>query len=243
MIRTILIDDERKGRLTLRKMLEKYCLDFAIIGEADNIIEAKKIIEMRLPDVIFLDIEMRIGTGFDLLEEFDNPFFNVIFVTAHSNYAVKAFKYSATDYLLKPVDADDLKRATSKIRKLLKDGIVLKREFNRQGNFLTLRIKGDLLNVSADEIVHLEAVSSYTKIHMMNNKKQLLSVNLGVIEEKLNKKYFIRVHRSHILNISHIRKISRSDLMYAEMTDGSKVEISRRNKVHLFDALKEWDKK
>jgi|SRR5687767_1363542 len=242
MIRTILVDDERKGRLTLRKMLEKYCIDFTIIGEADNITDAKKIIETRLPDVIFLDIEMRIGTGFDLLEEFDNPFFSVVFVTAHSNYAVKAFKYSATDYLLKPVDADDLKRATSKIRKLLRDGIVLKQS-NRLGDFLTLRIKGSMLNVSADEIVHLEAEGSYTKIHMINNEKQVLSVNLGMVEEKLNKKYFIRVHRSHILNITHIKKIARPDSMYAEMTDGSKVEISRRNRIILFDAIKEWEKK
>src|SRR5688572_10388333 len=241
MIRTILIDDERKGRLTLRKMLEKYCSDFIIIGEADNITDAKKIIEARAPDVVFLDIEMRIGTGFDLLEQFDNPFFNVVFVTAHSNYAVKAFKFSATDYLLKPVDADDLKRATSKIRKLLKEGIILKQSA-RQGDFLTLRIRGNVLNVSADEIVHLEAVGSYTRIHMLKSEMQVVSVNLGMIEEKLNKKYFVRVHRSHTLNINHIRKISRLDIMYAEMTDGSKIEISRRNKFLLFKALKERDK-
>ena len=242
MIRAILVDDERKGRLTLRKMIEKYCSDFTIIGEADNITDAKKIIKTGIPDVIFLDIEMRIGTGFDLLEELDDPFFNIVFVTAHSNYAVKAFKYSATDYLLKPVDVDDLRRATSKIRKLLKDGIVLKQS-NRQGEFLTLGIKGNMLNVSVDEIVHLEAEGSYSKIHMVNNEKRVLSVNLGVVEEKLNKKYFVRVHRSHILNIAHIRKIFREDLMYAEMTDGSKVEISRRGKIILFDALKEWENK
>ena len=243
MIRAILVDDERKGRLTLRKMLEKYCTDFTVIGEADNIAEAKKIIEASAPDVIFLDIEMRTGTGFDLLEEFDTPFFHVVFVTAHSSYAVKAFKYSATDYLLKPVDTDDLERAASRIRKLLREGIELRQKFSRQGDFIALRIKGTMLNVAADEIVHLEAVGSYTKIHMLENEKQVLSVNLGVVEEKLNKKYFVRVHRSHIINIAHIRKISRPDLMYAEMTDGSKVEISRRSKLLLFNALKEWEKK
>jgi len=243
MIRAIIVDDERKGRLTLRKLLEKNCPDFIIIGEADNITEAKKIIEISLPDVIFLDIEMRIGTGFDLLKEFDTPFFHIVFVTAHSNYAVKAFKYSAVDYLLKPVDTDDLKSAASKIRKLLIDGIVLRQKFQKQEGFLDLRIKSGMLKVAFDEIIHLEAVGSYTKIHMLKNVKQVLSVNLGIIEGKLNKKYFVRVHRSHILNITHIKKISRPNSIYAEMSDGSKVEVSRRNKVFLFDALKELEKR
>src|SRR6185503_11371695 len=126
MIKSVLVDDERKSRLTFQKLLEKYCSDFVVIGSADSVAEAIKIINEKDPDVTFLDIEMGDGTGFDLLKKFDDPFFHFVFVTAHSNYAVKAFKYSAIDYLLKPVDVEDLKRASEKIRKTIKDGILLK---------------------------------------------------------------------------------------------------------------------
>src|SRR5688572_9244982 len=230
MIRAIIVDDERKGRLTLRKLLEKNCPDFIIIGEADNITEAKKIIEISLPDVIFLDIEMRIGTGFDLLKEFDTPFFHFIFVTAHSNYAVKAFKYSAIDYLLKPVDIDDLKKAASKVRKVIHDGIILKQQKSGGGKMIRLRTKKGVLIIDTSEILRLEARGSYTMITMLSNEIHTVSVNLGVLEEKISDRNFIRIHRSDIININHITRVLREDGFYVELSHRIKVEISRRNK-------------
>ena len=237
MIKAVLIDDERKSRLTLQKLLEKYCADFVIVGVADGVSEAIKIINEKDPDVAFLDIEMGDGSGFDILKKFDDPFFHFVFVTAHSNYAVKAFKFSAIDYLLKPVDIEDLKRASEKIRKIIKDGILLKQFRHGKGKMLKLRDKKDFLYVSSDQIVRLTAQGSYTKVVMDNEEEHLISLNIGAIEEKIDDKDFIRVHRSEIININHIKRLIKTDSLYAELTGGSTVEISRRNKGALFAAL------
>ncbi|HYM94583.1 MAG TPA: LytTR family DNA-binding domain-containing protein [Chitinophagaceae bacterium] len=241
MIKAVLADDERKSILTLKKLLGKYCSDFIIVGEADNITDAVEIIKQKDPDVVFLDIEMMDGTGFDLLKKFDNPLFLFIFVTAHSRYAVKAFKHSATDYLLKPVDVDDLKRATDRIRNLIRNEIVLKKFGSDKGKMVKLRIKNEFLYVSSDQIIRLKAIGSYTKITLINNREHVISINLGTLEEKLGNGNFIRIHRSDIININHIMRIVKTDALYAEMTGGSRVEISRRNKTFLFERLKEND--
>ena len=239
MIKAVIIDDERKSRLTLQKLLEKHCSDFSVIGFADSISEATKIINEKDPDVAFLDIEMTDGTGFDLLKKFDDPFFHFVFVTAHSQYAIKAFKYSAIDYLLKPVDVEDLKRATEKIRKIISDGILLKQFRHGKGEMLKLRDKKNFLFVSSDQIIRFTAQGSYTKVIMDNGEEHLISTNIGALEEKIGNKDFIRVHRSDMININHINRLIKTDSLYAELTGGSTVEISRRSKALLFAALKD----
>lgn len=239
MIKAVLVDDERKSTLTLQKLLEKYCSDFLVVGQADNIGDAIKVISKEDPDVVFLDIEMADGTGFDLLRKFDDPFFRFVFVTAHSRYAIKAFKYSAIDYLLKPVDVDDLKRAAERISKLVREGIILKRFKHGKGKMLKLRTKKEFFAVSSDQIIRMMALGSYTKIVMNNNEEHLVSVNLGTLEEKIGDKDFVRIHRSDIININYINRIIKTDALYAELSDGTQVEISRRNKTLLLGALKE----
>jgi two-component system, LytTR family, response regulator len=238
MIKAILVDDERKSSLTLQKLLGKYCEDFIVAGQADNLSEAYELIRKEEPDVVFLDIEMADGTGFDLLKKFDDPFFHFIFVTAHSNYAVKAFRFSAVDYLLKPVDIDDLKNAANKIRKAVKNGVVLNRRTPEPGEMLKLRTKKDFLFVSTDQIVSLQAQGSYTLITMVNKEKHTVSVNLGLLEEKIHDKNFIRIHRSDIININYIRRIIKKEgSLFAELEGNHQVEISRRNRTLLFGAL------
>lgn len=239
MIKAILIDDEKKSTLTLKKLLNKYCADFAVEGEADNISDGVGLIRQKDPDVVFLDIEMADGTGFDLLKKFDDPFFRIVFVTAHSRYALKAFKFSAIDYLLKPVDIDDLTRAADKIRNSVRDGLLLKGIEMGKGEMLKLRDKKDHLTVSANHIVRMKALGSYTRITLLNGEEHLVSVNLGTLEGKINNKVFIRIHRSETININHVIRILKSDALYAEMRGGQKVEISRRNRSSLFIALKE----
>lgn len=237
MIKTVLVDDERKSTLILKKLLGKYCTDFVIIGEADNISDAVEIIKEKDPDVVFLDIEMTDGTGFDLLKKFDDPFFRIVFVTAHSRYALKAFRFSATDYLMKPVDIDDLKSATEKIRNSVRNGIRFKKMKTKNEKMLKLRAKKEFLYVYPDQIICMKAQGSYTKVTMVNNEEHLLSLNLGALERKFKNDDYIRVHRSEIININHINRIIRTDALYAEMTNGLKVEISRRNKTFLLDKL------
>ena len=239
MIKTVLIDDEKKSSLILKKLLGKYCPDFGVEGEADNMNDAMKMIKEKDPDVVFLDIEMADGTGFDLIKKFDDPFFRVVFVTAHSRYALKAFKYSAIDYLLKPVDVDDLKNAADKIRNSVRDGMILNQMESGRGKLLKLRAKKDYLTVSTSHIIRMRALGSYTKITLINNEEHLVSVNLGALEERIHDKTFLRIHRSESININHIIRIIKTDALYAELTGGLKVEISRRNRSALFAALKE----
>jgi two-component system LytT family response regulator len=237
MIKALLIDDEKKSTLTLKKLLSKYCSDFIVEGEADNIKDALRLIRQKDPDVVFLDIEMADGSGFDLLKKYDNPFFRIVFVTAHSRYAVKAFKFSAIDYLLKPVDIDDLKRAADKVRNSIRDGMLLKASEFDKGAMLKLRAKKDYLTVSANHIIRMKAFGSYTRITLLNNEEHLVSLNLGTMEAKVDKKVFVRIHRSEIININHILRILKSDALYAEMMGGIKVEISRRSRPILFAAI------
>jgi two-component system LytT family response regulator len=239
MIKAVLIDDEKKSTLTLKKLLGRYCADFIVEGGADNINEAVQIINEKDPDVVFLDIEMADGTGFDLLKKFDDPFFRIVFVTAHSQYALKAFKYSAIDYLLKPVDVDDLKKSADKIRNSVRDGIILGRWDKGNGKMLKLRAKKDFLTVFTHHIIRLKAFGSYTRVTLLNDEEHLVSVNLGGLEEKINDKMFLRIHRSEIININHVTRILKADAFYAELTGGVRVEISRRNRQILFSALRE----
>lgn len=239
MIKALLIDDEKKSILNLKKMLTLHCPGFTVAGEADNITDAMELIKIKDPDVVFLDIEMTDGTGFDLLKKFDDPFFSVVFVTAHSRYALKAFKFSAVDYLLKPVDVDDLKRAADKIRNSVRDGLLLKRRELGTGEILRLRARKDYLTVSTNQIIRMKAMGSYTKITLLNNEEHILSVNLGTIEQKIANKIFIRIHRSELINSNHIIRVIKQDALYVEMTGGIKVEISRRNRSLFFAALNE----
>ena len=242
MIKAVLVDDEMKSTLTLQKLLAKHCPDFTITGFADTIEDAAVMIKEKDPDVVFLDIELTDGTGFDLLARFDDPFFHFIFVTAHSNYAVKAFRYSAVDYLLKPVDIDDLKNAANKIRKAIRNGIILKQQPLVPGKILRFRTKKDFIVISTDQIVRLEASGSYTVITLMNMEQHTVSVNLGVLEEKIADKHFVRVHRSDTININHISRILKDEGLYVELARKIKVEISRRNKAALFAAIGEKDR-
>ncbi|HVT85798.1 MAG TPA: LytTR family DNA-binding domain-containing protein [Chitinophagaceae bacterium] len=239
MIKVLLIDDEKKSTLTLKKLLNRYCTDFVVQGEADNIRDALGLIKEKDPDVVFLDIEMADGTGFDLLKRFDDPFFRIVFVTAHSRYAVKAFKFSAIDYLLKPVDIDDLKRAADKIRNSVRDGLLLKGKQLGRGEMLQLRAKKDHLTVSTNHIIRIKALGSYSRITLLNGEEHLVSAHLGALEEKIDDKMFLRIHRSEIININHIVRIIKKDALYAELPGGIKVEISRRNRATLFAVLKE----
>lgn len=239
MIKAVIIDDEKKSMLTLKKLLGKYCPDFIVEGEAESVNEAIGIISENEPDVVFLDIEMSDGTGFDLLKKFDDPFFRIVFVTAHSQYALKAFKYSATDYLLKPVDIDDLKMTADKIRNSVRNGIILGRTEKGKGKMLRLRGKKDFLTVFTQHIIRLKALGSYTRVTLVNNEEHLISVNLGALEERIDDKMFLRIHRSEIININHVIRILKTDSFHVELTGGIKVEISRRNRQSLFTALQE----
>ncbi len=228
MINALIIDDEKKAVVVLRKLLMEYCPEINIVGEASRVNQAIQLIEEHKPQLLFLDIEMPGKSGFDLLESvrFSG---HVIFVTAHSEFALKAFRFSVTDYLLKPVGIDELKNAVEKVKNLIKMNAAKTIE---PPAIQTLRIsttEGTAF-VYFMNIVRLEADGSYTHIYLDNGRHYLVSDYLKQLEDVLDPSMFIRTHRSHIINLKKIKSVIDHHGLFAEMEDGALIEVSKRIK-------------
>jgi two-component system LytT family response regulator len=235
-MKAIIVEDEKKGQEILSSLILKYCNGVEIIGMADNAEEAYLLIIKMKPDVVFLDIEMPKGNGFYLLEKFEKINFQIIFTTAYDNYAIKAIKYHALDYLLKPIDIDELKQAVENVKKAM-----LKPDNTKYIDFLTTRkldienrlglpVKDGILYVQVADIIRIESDGSYSTIYLSNSQKHVVSKNLKEYEDVLPVKEFFRVHKSHLINIKKVKKYVRQDGYFVEMEDGSQVEIARRKK-------------
>jgi two-component system, LytTR family, response regulator len=236
MISAAIIDDEIKSLLILKKLLADHCPAVEVIIESANIATACTLIKEKRPQLIFLDVEMPEGTGFDLLREFDAPFFHVIFVTAHSSYAVKAFKFSAVDYVVKPIDVDDLVSAVKKATDLIK------KEMGTSASplpFLNIRTRQGSLYIKPENILRIQAENSYSRIFINDGQHYVLSYHLGFIEESLDKNIFLRIHKSDIININYLKSFHNAGDYFAEMVDGSMVKVSRRCKKLLEDRLRD----
>lgn len=228
-MKAVIIDDESKGIEILRILLEINCPNVNVIGHAEEIEEAVRLIDTTHPDLVFLDIEMPGENGFSVLEKVKAKNLHVIFVTAHSQYAVKAFRYSVTDFLLKPVDAAELKDAVQKTENLIRES--RNESANKEEVPSTLRIPlaNRTIFIKMSDIIRLEADGAYTRI-FVPNQQYVASYNIRVFEEHLDKNYFMRVHRSHIINLYKIKKLVTEKKLLAEMTDDSRIKISRRIK-------------
>ncbi|HEY8399674.1 MAG TPA: response regulator [Cytophagaceae bacterium] len=242
MRKAIIIDDEKKSRITLRNQLEKYCENIQIIAEADSVQSGINEITRHNPEVVFLDIQMPDGTGFDLLNSFNEINFKIIFITAYDQFAVKAFKFSAVDYLLKPVDPDQLVAAvkklekmdeltemTSKLRLLMENKLNIKK--------IALPTFEGIKLAKIDEIIRCEADSNYTTIYITNNRKIVVTRTLKEYEELLSGFDFVRIHKSHLINLRFVDKYVSGDGGYVIMEDGSQVEVARRRKDVLLNLL------
>lgn len=233
------MDDEALSRDNLESMLKAYCPEIEPSGKASSAAEAKKLIYELNPDLIFLDINMPGRDGFSLLEQFPGRDFYVIIVTGYEEHGVRAVKFHADDYLLKPVDTDELETAVSKIMRLyaaktkpahkaLKDSSAEK--------IIVTHLKGFTV-LELSEIVRIEGEGNYSKIFLSDGRHILSSRPLGDFEAVLNNK-FIRVHKSHIINLDYLKEYENIDGGYAVMKDRSKIMISRRK---LQDFLKKVD--
>ena len=245
MIKSVIIDDEPKGRDTLKNMLARYCPDVIVAGEAGSVVDGYKLVNSSAPDLVFLDIEMPGHNGFDLLEMYSDIPFKVIFTTAYDKYAVKAIKFSALDYLLKPVDVDELIAAVSRVKssnkkepgqakyETLLNNI---KSDNRRKKVAISDIEGFIF-VYVDEIVRCESDSNYTYIFLTNKKKITASKTLREFEDLFSEENFFRVHRSHLINIDHLKKYIKGEGGFALMSDDSKVEVARRKKPEFMEVL------
>lgn len=240
MIRAVIVDDESKGIEILKLLVKNHCPEIEIVGQSEEINDAVILIKEKLPDLIFLDIEMSSGTCFEILEQVKTLNFHLILVTAHSEYAVKAFRYSVVDYLLKPVDIIELKEAVDKVKTLMTEE---RGNSNRNGNEvdaakLTIRVphQHGAVFIKMLDIIRLEAEGAYTRI-ITGKKEYLVSHNIKTFETILDMSFFIRVHRSHIINATKVQRIIEGKKVLAELTDNSRVEISRRLRSVFFKHL------
>lgn len=237
MIEAIIIDDERKGRLALKQKLHDYCNNVEVIGEAENGEQGLELIKKLQPQIVFLDIEMPQMDGFGMLQHLSQKNFHLIFTTAYDQYAIKAIKYAAFDYLLKPIDIEELKTAIHKIsttlpieteKKLetLQQNLQTKNHFNK----IAVHTLQGLLFFNISDIIHLEAQSNYTILYFLNHPKLTASRTLKEFEDLLPTDIFFRPHHSHLINLNFIKKYIKGDGGQIEMQNGDYIDVSRRKK-------------
>ncbi len=240
MIKAIIIDDEKDARFVLRNLVEKHLGSLTIVAEADGIETGIEAINKHQPDLVFLDIQMRKGTGFDLLKKIGSINFEVIFVTAYNQYAIDAFKFSAFGYLLKPIKTRELKEVVEKLEKQIKaqkTGInqrlkVLVENYGNQGEIQKLIINNveGFQVVKIDSIIRLEGDRNYTHFILEDGKKITTSKNIGEYEELLNDYGFFRIHQSFMISLRHVSAYIKGDGGMVKMTDGELLKISRYRK-------------
>lgn len=238
MLKAVIIDDEEMGREMLVHLLTEYCPQVEVVGVCDAIAPGIEMLKASQPDVLFLDIKMPQGTGFDLLDRMAETDFEVIFTTAHADYAIKAFKVDAIDYLLKPIDPEELKAAVGKVEKLAKTSdqhgelkeLLLKMNKKANVDQIALPTSEGLSFIKTDHVIRCEADGAYTKAILEDGKELLFSKNLKELENLLSDKGFYRIHHSHLINLKHVRHFMKSGGGQVIMSDKSVVDISRRKR-------------
>ncbi len=239
MIKAILVDDEQHCLITLRLLLEKHCPDVEILDQCRSAEQALEAIEKFKPSVVFLDVQMPFMDGFEMLEQIKNISFAVIFTTSYDQYAIQAFHYSALDYLLKPIDANELKSAVLKLKNLKQlpsseQFEILLQQIQQKGNeFSKIAVPTadgfELIN--AEQILRCEAQDTYTYFFLKNNNKIIACRSLKEVENQLQQfSFFLRIHHSFIVNLNEVTRYIRGDGGYVVMTDGSTVSVSRSRK-------------
>ncbi len=249
MIKCVLIDDERNALEMMEWLLKTYCPEVTIAAMCNSAEQGIEAIHQHRPDVVFLDIEMPKMNGFDMLEQFDKLFFDVVFCTAYDQFAIKAFKYAALNYLLKPIDPADLKETIERIKE--KKSIPVKEQFDLLLQNIRSTVKttpqrialttGDgLLFVPTQDIIYCEADSNYTHILLSGGKRILVSKVLKEIDEALSGPDFFRVHSSYLININRIKKFVRGDGGYILMDNDAQITISRSRKQEFMELFSKF---
>jgi two-component system LytT family response regulator len=236
MLTAIIIDDEPKGRLALRQKLKDYCPDVTVTGEAGDGEEGLRLIEQLQPGIVFLDIEMPRMSGFDMLLRVHQQNFHLIFSTAYDHYAIKAIRFAAFDYLLKPVDIEELRTVIQRIRASEQNDNtamrieVLAHNLKHTLNKIAIPTMDGLLFFNIGDIIHIEAQSNYTVFSFVNRQKLTVSKTLKEFEDLLPADLFFRPHHSHIINLQYIKRYIKGDGGQIELQNGEYVDVSRRKK-------------
>jgi two-component system, LytTR family, response regulator len=250
MIRAVHIEDEPRNIELLASLIEAHCShQVTLVGNAKNIPDALNLIKNTKPQLVYLDIELNKGNAFELLDQLSEINFQVIFITAFDQYAVKAFRHNAVDYLLKPISIGELKEATTRAFEKIEHSSIntnildtLKElKLNISNQKIAVPVPDGVVFVNAEEIIRCEANGSYSTFYLTNKKTVITTKSLKDIENLLLFSNFVRVHNSWIINTNYIRKYYRGKNSYAEMEDGSVVTISLRKKGDFLSFLKDTD--
>ncbi|MDF1695089.1 MAG: LytTR family DNA-binding domain-containing protein [Saprospiraceae bacterium] len=242
-IKAIIIDDMELARASLKADLSDYCPNVEVVGEADGVLSGAKLLKQITPDILFLDIEMEDGDGFDLIDILPDSLESIIFVTAKENFALKAFQYSAVDYLLKPVDPELLKKAVDKMHNRVKSTkgqyALLKQNMKEDAPLdkLALHTSDKIVVAPLTEIVRLEAMTNYTYFHFLDGSKLLITKTLKEYDNMLSDSGFVRVHQSHLINMQHVKAYVKSEGGYILMKNDQIVPVSVRKKSYVVNLL------
>jgi two-component system, LytTR family, response regulator len=245
MIRSIIIDDEPSAISVLQNLLQKKCKDLVeVIGTSNSALQGKELIEQLSPDLVFLDIEMPGMNGIELLRSFNDPPFKVIFVTAYDSYAIEAFHLSAVDYILKPVEANELLSAIEKIRNDKEPNTFSARLHHLEELLSTeprigIALEDKIVFVNIANIVYCEANGSYTNIFLTVGKKMVASKPLCDFELQLMNHNFFRIHHSFLINIDQVKEFQRQNGGYVIMENGKQLEVSHRKRKDFLEAIHE----
>jgi two-component system LytT family response regulator len=245
LLRTIIIDDEVLMRQTLEKLVRDHCPNVRLVGQAGSVKAGVEEVNKHHPDLVLLDIRLGDGTGFDLLRQLEPVDFKVIFITAFDEFAIKAIKFSALDYLLKPVEPEDLKQAVDKAEKLVLKELntqlgVLKDNMNSQNaatKKIILKTIDNIHLVRISDIIYCESDDYYTSFHLLDSTRIMVSRTLKEFDEMLSGYGFFRLHKSFLINLSHIVRFEKAEGGSVVLTNNCVVPVSSRKRELLLEML------
>lgn len=241
----VLVDDDASVRENLKTLLSIYAVDCKVAGEADGVRSGIECIKIHKPDLLLLDVEMQDGTGFDLLSIYGELDFKVIFITGHNAYAIKAFKYSAIDYILKPVDPEELKSALQKARNvksmeeqnLAVSTLVDNKSKPASDQKILLKDTENVYLVDIKDVIRCESETNYTKFFLSDGRKLTISKTLKEYDLLFEDQSFFRAHQSHLINLQYFDRYEKKEGGIVHMKDGSTLPVAVRKKDALMEAL------
>ena len=250
MLTAIIIDDELQARLALRQEIEWNCPQVQVVAEADRVQSGILAIKKHQPQLVFLDIQLTDGVGFDILEQVKNAPVKVVFTTAYSEYALKAIKFSALDYLLKPIDGEELAIAVEKIKNQPQisfnqkiENFLSNQKVQNPNKKIALATSEGIHLYELKNIIRCASESNYSNIYFADGKKLLIAKTLKELEELLEGHNFERIHKSHIINLDHLVSYLNKDNGYVVMSDQSKISVSQRKKPQLLAILNAFNER
>jgi len=245
-IRTVLVDDEKNSLIIMQKLLEKHTPNVEVIASAQSVAEGIEVIDTEKPDLVFLDISMPDGDGFEVLEKVSHTNFQVIFSTAYDQYAIRAFEVSALHYILKPVKPEDLIEALKRFEELSSEGDlsekikILSGALKETPNRLVLPTSNGMHIIDIEEIIRCESSNNYTTFFFKERQKIVVSKSIQLYEQMLSHSHFCRIHNKHLVNLKFIKKYVKGRGGHVLLNDGSQVDVSDGRKKNFLSKLSEY---